>query len=117
VSALLLLGGGLAADRYACAVLLALAYGAMDCMLPSAWANCLDVGGPFAGAVSGTMNSVVQAGGVISSILFGYLAGLYGWNVPIIVIAVMVLLSGLTFTTIDPTEPLVPGPAGEAACA
>jgi MFS family permease len=115
VSALLLLAGGLAADRYACAVLLALAYGAMDCMLPSAWANCLDIGGPFAGAVSGTMNSVVQAGGVVSSVLFGYLAGLCGWNVPVVVIAVMVLLSGLTFGTIDPTQPLVPDPAGEAA--
>jgi ACS family glucarate transporter-like MFS transporter len=110
-SALLLLAGGAATDRYSCAILLALAYGAMDCMLPSAWANCLDIGGRFAGAVSGTMNSVVQAGGVISSVLFGYLAGLYGWDVPMYVIAVMVLLSGLTFATIDPTRPLVPAAA------
>ena len=110
VSALLLLAGGASGDRYTCAVLLALAYGAMDCMLPAAWANCLDIGGRFAGAVSGTMNSVVQAGGVVSSVLFGYLAGTFGWDVPIFAIAVMVLLSGVVFGTIDPTNPLVPDP-------
>ena len=45
----------------------------MDCMLPASWANCLDVGGRHAGAVSGAMNSVVQVGGFVSIVLSGYL--------------------------------------------
>src|SRR5258708_32796329 len=36
-------------------VFLSIGYGAMDCMLPVAWAVCLDVGGKYAGAVSGSM--------------------------------------------------------------
>ncbi|MCX6611043.1 MAG: MFS transporter, partial [Acidobacteria bacterium] len=41
-------------------ILLALGYGAMDCMLPVSWAVCLDVGKRYAGALSGSMNMAGQ---------------------------------------------------------
>jgi MFS family permease len=100
---------------------LALAYGVMDCMLPSAWANCMDVGGRYAGAVSGAMNTAVQAGGFLGIVLFGYLVEEFGgYAAPLVVIACMVLLSAVLFSRIDPTRPLIPAPdpaPAEEVCA
>jgi nitrate/nitrite transporter NarK len=103
-------------------ILLALGFGVMDCMLPAAWALCLDVGKEYAGVVSGAMNSAGQAGGFVCAVLFGYLVGRFGdYNIPLFVIAAMVLLSALLFWRIDPTRPLVPAAdrptvAEEPAC-
>ena len=49
-------------------VLLSLGFGVMDCMLPSAWAICLDTGGACAGAVSGAMNMAGSAGGFVCTV-------------------------------------------------
>ena len=90
-------------------VALTLGYGVMDCMLPSSWANCLDVGGRYAGAVSGAMNSIVQVGGFLSAILFGHMVGSAGdYNTPLFVIAPMLLIGAVLFSRIDPTQPLIP---------
>lgn len=87
--------------------LLALGFGVMDCMLPAAWAMCLDLGGRYAGAVSGAMNTAGQAGGFVCTILFGYLVKIYGnYNVPIFFIAGMVMLSSWLFWRIDAAKPL-----------
>jgi len=116
VSALLILTTALLADKYAGVATLALGYGAMDCMLPSSWANCLDVGGRHAGVVSGAMNSVVQAGGFISGVLFGYLVEWFGsYDAPLFPIAAMMFVSAFLFSRIDPTRPLIPN-AEESVC-
>jgi MFS family permease len=122
LSALFLLATALTTGKAVAVVLLALGFGAMDCMLPSAWAVCLDVGREYAGAVSGAMNSAGQAGGFVCSILFGYLIQAFGdYDVPLFVIAAMVLISAGLYGLIDPTRPLVPSeekglPVGEPAC-
>jgi predicted MFS family arabinose efflux permease len=116
-AALLMLVTTLTEAKVVAVLALALAYGTMDCMLPSAWANCLDVGGRFAGAVSGAMNSAVQAGGFLCVVLFGYLVeGLGGYRAPLWVIAALLLLSALLFARIDPTRPLVAVVEEETAC-
>jgi ACS family glucarate transporter-like MFS transporter len=80
----------------------------MDGMLPCAWAICLDIGDRYAGAVSGAMNSAGQAGGFVCTVLFGYLVSWYGnYNVPVLVIASMVLISSVLFCLIDPTRKIV----------
>jgi MFS family permease len=108
LSAGLLLGGALWRDPRGSAVILALAFGVLDCMLPCAWAICLDVGGAHAGAVSGAMNTAGQAGGFVCNVLFGYLIAWSGsYNVPLLVIAVMVFVSSLLFVFIDPTRPVL----------
>lgn len=116
VAALLLSAAALVSNPFAAALILALAFGVLDCMLPCAWAICLDVGGSRSGAVSGAMNSAGQAGGFLCNVLFGYLIAWYGdYNIPLLVIAVMVMASSVLFVMIDPTRPLVPpgGPAAE----
>ena len=118
VSAALLLAAALTPDRYAAVVFLAAGFGVMDCMLPCAWALCLDVGGPHAGAVTGAMNTAGQAGGFVCSVLFGYLVGWYGdYNIPLVVIAGMVFVSAALFSRLDPTGPLLaPEPVTGEEC-
>jgi nitrate/nitrite transporter NarK len=123
VSAVFLLAAALTGGKAAAVVLLALSFGAMDCMLPAAWALCLDVGGRHAGVVSGAMNSAGQAGGFVCSVLFGYLVRTSGsYDVPLLVIAALVMVSAGLFGLIDPTRPLLPARAkgrseGGLACA
>jgi ACS family glucarate transporter-like MFS transporter len=122
-SAALMLLSALTPGKIAATVLLALGFGAMDCMLPSAWAICLDLGRQHSGAVAGAMNSAGQAGGLVCTVVFGYLVKLTGnYDLPLLVIAAMLLVSAFLFTLIDPERPILsdePARAtlGDAACA
>lgn len=106
--ALLLILTSYTKDKNMAVVLLTLGFGVMDLMLPSAWAICLDIGGKHAGAVSGAMNSSGQFGGFLCTVLFGFLAGQYNdYDLPLRVIAVMLLIAAALFTRIDPTKPIL----------
>jgi predicted MFS family arabinose efflux permease len=114
LSAVCLLAAAAAPNKIAAVVFLALGFGVMDGMLPCAWALCLDIGGRYSGAISGAMNSAGQAGSFVCTVLFGYLVEWYGYDVPLVVVACMVLVSALLFYRIDPLRPLlleVPEPA------
>jgi MFS family permease len=116
VTSLLLCATALTPDKITAIVLLTLGFGVMDCMLSSAWSLCLDVGGHYAGAVSGAMNTAGHVGGFACSVLFGYIVKETGsYDMPLFLIATMVALSAYLFSRIDPTEVLgvdaAPGPA------
>jgi MFS transporter, ACS family, glucarate transporter len=120
LSSLFFLTTALTSGKVVGVIALTLGYGAMDCMLPASWANCVDMGGRHGGAVSGAMNSVVQVGGFLSTVLFGYLMRSSGsYNAPLFVIAPMLLISAVLFARIDPTRPLIPATPGkeEVVCA
>jgi MFS family permease len=88
-------------------VALALGFGVMDCMLPSAWSLCLDIGGPYSGAVAGAMNTAGSAGGFVCALAFGYLVKIFGsYDAPLFVIAAMVAAAAALFWRIDPTQPI-----------
>ena len=107
LTSLLLLATTAVDDKYAAAVLLALGFGVVDCMLPCAWAICLDIGRGSSGAVSGAMNTAGQAGAFLCNVSFGYLVVWSGsYNVPILVIAAMVFVSSIFFLLINPSRPL-----------
>jgi sugar phosphate permease len=107
VSAVCMLASSLTMDRFATAGLLALGYGAMDCMLPVSWAVCMDVGKRYSGAVTGSMNMAGQFGSFLSSLAFGYLVSRLGnYDIPLQIFSVFLLVSAYLFTRIDPTEPL-----------
>jgi ACS family glucarate transporter-like MFS transporter len=107
ISAGLILATAITPGKRAAVVLLSLGLGAMDCMLPSAWAICLDLGKGYAGAVSGAMNSAGQFGGFACSVAFGYVARARGYDAPLWIIAAMVLVSAGLFLGLDPTRPLL----------
>jgi fucose permease len=107
-TALLFVATALTSGKVSAIVLLSLGFGVMDCMLPSAWAICLDVGGPYAGAVSGAMNMAGSAGGFVCAVSFGYLVHALGnYNAPLFAIAAMVTVSAVLFWQLDPTQPLL----------
>jgi MFS family permease len=96
-------------------ILLSLSFGVCECMLPCAFALCLDVGGGLGGAVSGAMNTAGQAGVFSGTVLFGYLVQKYrgplgahaAYQLPLYSIGAMILFSGVLFAMIDPNKALL----------
>jgi len=117
VAGLLMMATHFAPGKLLPLVLLALGYGAMDAMLPVAWAVCLDIGRKYGGSVSGTMNMAGQLGSFLSSIAFGYIVkGLMGagwnksdaYNFPLLPFSIMLLISAALFLRVDPNRQLIP---------
>lgn len=106
-SAIFMLATGLTHDKLASVILVSLAYAGSDFMLPVAWALCLDVGKRYAGAVTGAMNTAGQIGSFLSSVAFGYLVAAFNYDVPIIMMSVMLAASALLWLKIDPARELV----------
>jgi len=101
-SACMLVATAILPGKVAAAVLLTLGFGVMDLMLPSAWALCIEIGGPHAGAVSGAMNTAGQLGGFVCTVVFGYVVtATSSYHAPLYVIAAMLLVSAALFRAID----------------
>ena len=89
-------------------VFLSLCFGIFDLMLPSAWALCIDLGKHHAGTISGAMNTAGNIGGFCCGILFGELVQQSGnYNLPLYMIAVMLLVSAVLFDFINPEKPII----------
>jgi MFS family permease len=78
-----------------------------DLTMPGAWATCMDVGGKYAGTVSGSMNMMGNLAGFVAPTVAGHLrdAGL-DWTVFLYTMAFSYLLGGLCWPFIDPVTPL-----------
>jgi predicted MFS family arabinose efflux permease len=108
VSALLMTALSLTHDKTAIVVLSSLGFGVADLMLPTAWAVSLDLGGRYAGVVSGAMNTAGQLGGFVSAVLFGYaVTATGGYMMPLWIVAGMVMCGALLFWRIDASRLLV----------
>jgi nitrate/nitrite transporter NarK len=89
-------------------VFLSLCFGIFDLMLPSAWALCIDLGKRHVGTISGAMNTAGNIGGFCCGILFGELVQQSGnYNLPLYMIAVMLIISAILFFFINPEKPIV----------
>lgn len=89
-------------------VFLSLCFGIFDLMLPSAWALCIDLGKRQAGTLSGAMNTAGNIGGFCCGILFGELVQQSGnYNLPLYMIAVMLIISAVLFAFINPEKPII----------
>jgi nitrate/nitrite transporter NarK len=105
-----LVAAALLPGKVAAIALATLGFGVMDLMLPSAWAVCLDVGAEYAGAVTGAMNSAGALGGALCAVVFGYIVKATGsYDLPLLVIAGALGLSGVLFSRIDPRKRLIAG--------
>ena len=86
-------------------VLATMGFGVMDLMLPSAWAMCMSLGGQYGGTATGVMNTAGNLGGWVCTIAFGYLVRATGdYNLPLRLIAGMVLLAAVLFAMVDCTR-------------
>ncbi len=91
-----------------------------DFVMPSAWAGTMDVGGRYAGTVSGAMNMVGGIAGANSSLLVGYLLSWTAndWTLVLYISASIYLVGAVCWFFIDPYTtmpqpdddvPMVPG--------
>jgi MFS family permease len=89
-------------------ILLTLVYAGITFQQPIMFAVCLDIGGPYAGAMVGAMNTAAQVGAFASSLTFGYLVDHFAsYTLPFIPMASLLLLGAAFWLRVDPTRPLV----------
>jgi MFS family permease len=81
-----------------------------DLVMPNAWAACMDIGGKYAGTLSGSMNMMGNLGGGAAPVIAGYLlrATNNDWLVPLHVMAAIYLLGVVCWLLLDPVTPLEP---------
>ena len=83
---------------------LSLAYAGILLQQPNLCAVCLDTGRTHAGAVFGFMNTAANAASAVSSVVFGYLVALYGYNAPFVPMVATLCLGTVLWLTVDPTH-------------
>ena len=94
-------------------VFLALTYGAITFQQSGVFGVCLDIGGPRAGAMVGLMNTVAQVGGLVGSVLYGYIVDRSGsYDAPFIPMAVLLLIGAGLWVKVDASQELGAEPLG-----
>jgi ACS family glucarate transporter-like MFS transporter len=81
--------------------------GALYLSQSSFFSASADIGGVFAGSISGMMNMGNQIGGAITASLTPLIAGRFGWNASFGVAAVLCVVGAAFWLTIDPKRTLV----------
>ena len=88
-------------------VFLGLSFGSAELILAVTWATCMDIGGPAAGVVSGTMNSLGQIGGALAPWLIGLMVERTGsWEPPLLVSAAYYVVSAVLWLMVEPDRRL-----------
>jgi MFS family permease len=79
-----------------------------DTTLPGSWTTCMDVGGKYAGTVSGSMNMLGNFGGMAGPIVVGYVLDLthHNWQFAFAISSVIYFLGAICWLFIDPVTPL-----------
>jgi MFS family permease len=102
----------LSANPVLAVISLALASFCNDITLPGAWASSMDIGGSFAGTLSGTMNMMGNAGGALASWLAPHilLMANENWNAVIYVAAAIYFIGIFFWVGLDTVTPLTHEP-------
>ncbi|MDP9169953.1 MAG: MFS transporter [Acidobacteriota bacterium] len=89
-------------------VALAFASFSNDLVMPGAWGACMDVGGRYAGTLSGTMNMMGNLGGALASAISPYILSATGdnWNMVLYTAAALYFVGTFFWITVDPVTPL-----------
>jgi MFS transporter, ACS family, glucarate transporter len=79
-----------------------------DFVMPNAWASTMDVGGRYAGTVSGAMNMCGAIAGACSTLIVGYILAWahQDWTLALYLSASIYLIGGLCWFFLDPHTPL-----------
>ena len=90
-------------------IVLAGGAGALYLAQSSFFSASADVGGHFAGSISGLMNMACQIGGVITASLTPLIAGHYGWNASFGTAAALCVIGAAAWLAVDPRRTLLEG--------
>ena len=96
-------------------IFLSLSYGGITIQQPGVLAVCLDIGGKYAGAVTGAMNTATFVAAFLSSVIYGYIVKSFGYDAPFIPMIVLLMISVLLWCKIDPARHVITEPTGETA--
>jgi MFS transporter, ACS family, glucarate transporter len=79
-----------------------------DLTMPGSWATCMDVGGAYAGTVSGSMNMMGNLGGMAGPLVVGFVLESTGghWQLAFLISSVIYSLGAICWMFIDPVTPL-----------
>ncbi|MGC2662076.1 MAG: MFS transporter [Bryobacteraceae bacterium] len=79
-----------------------------DITMPGSWAACMDIGGKYAGTVSGSMNMMGNLAGFVAPVVGGYILQVTGGKYEpfLYSMAIAYALGALCWPFIDPTTPL-----------
>jgi sugar phosphate permease len=84
-----------------------------DLVMPGAWAACMDIGGKYAGTLSGSMNMMGNMAGFVAPWVGGVIlestkasTGVADWNAFLYLMAGVYLLGTVVWPFIDPERPL-----------
>lgn len=79
-----------------------------DVTMPGSWSTCMDIGGKYAGSVSGSMNMMGAFGGMVAPFAIGWLLDhtARNWSLTFWIAAAIYFLGGLCWLFIDPVTPI-----------
>lgn len=108
-SALLLLSAHL---RHPVGAMFAMGFASFcnDLVMPGSWGACMDVGGRYAGTLSGTMNMLGNFGGALSPTVIGFILREThnNWDLTFYVSAAVYFLGAFFWLALDPVTPIEP---------
>jgi ACS family glucarate transporter-like MFS transporter len=79
-----------------------------DLVVPGSWGACMDVGGRYAGTLSGAMNMMGNFGGALSPLVIGYILRGTGnnWTITFYVSAAIYFAAVIFWRFLDPVTPV-----------
>jgi MFS family permease len=79
-----------------------------DLTMPGSWSTCMDLGGRYAGTLSGSMNMMGAFGGTVAPLVIGIIldATARDWAVTFWISGAIYFLGGLCWLGIDPVTPV-----------
>jgi len=94
------------------AIVMGLASFSNDLLMPGAWGACMDIGGKYAGTLSGSMNMMGNLGGALGPVTTGYiLQATQNWSIPFYLGSGIYLIGAVAWMFIDPVTPLEESPS------
>jgi MFS transporter, ACS family, glucarate transporter len=90
-------------------LVLCLSYAGIAFTQPMIFPTCIDVARKFPGSMAGAQNTANQVGSFLSAVVFGYVVKVFGsYDLPLILMALVLGFGTLMWRKIDPTQELVP---------
>jgi len=79
-----------------------------DLTMPGSWSTCMDVGGKYAGTVSGSMNMMGNFGGMLGPFVVGLVLDNTNrdWQLTFLISSIIYFMGAICWLWIDPVTPL-----------
>jgi sugar phosphate permease len=95
-------------DKMTVITLLSFAYGGITLGQPALMNVCLDIGGKYSGAITGSMNMAAYTGAFLSSVAYGYIVERYGYQAPFLPMIGFMVIGTLLWFRVRPEEDVIP---------